>query len=53
MKKLMKYFKEEEGLVAIEYALIATLVALAIVGTVTLLGTTLSGIFQAIVDALS
>ena len=52
MKRLVKLLKGEEGLVAIEYALIALLVAVAIIGVVTLLGTTLIGVFQEIVDAL-
>jgi len=36
MKKLLKFLKEEEGVTAIEYGLIAALIA---VGIVTILGT--------------
>lgn len=53
MKKLMKYFKEEEGLVAIEYALIAFLIAVFIAGTVALLGQQIVAIFNQIIGALS
>jgi pilus assembly protein Flp/PilA len=42
MKKLVKFLKDEEGMVAIEYALIATLVALAIIGGLTFLGTSIN-----------
>jgi pilus assembly protein Flp/PilA len=48
MKRLLKFVKDEEGLVAIEYALIATLVALAIVLSVTLVGTNLTSTFNKI-----
>jgi pilus assembly protein Flp/PilA len=52
MKRLLKFVKDEEGLVAIEYALIATFVALVIIAGVTVLGTTLNSKFVAIKDAL-
>jgi pilus assembly protein Flp/PilA len=42
MKKLVKFLKDEEGMVAVEYALIATLVALAIIGGLTYLGTSIN-----------
>ena len=45
MKKLMALLKGEEGLVAIEYALIAVLIAVAIYATVQMLGGTLNGVF--------
>jgi len=40
MFRLLKIFEKEEGITSIEYALIAALVAMAIVGGATLLGTT-------------
>ena len=52
MKKLMKYLKEEDGLVAIEYGLIAALVAVAIIAAATLLGEELDTIFRFIVGKL-
>ena len=53
MKKLMRFLKDEEGLVAIEYGLIATLVAIAIIVAVTALGNQLIVVFNAITAALT
>ena len=39
MKKIINFLKEEEGVTAIEYALIAALVTVVCVGAWTLLGT--------------
>ena len=52
MKELMKRFRNEEGASAVEYALIAGLIAVVIIGVVTLLGQTIQATFQSIVDAL-
>ncbi|MCX5916781.1 MAG: Flp family type IVb pilin [Deltaproteobacteria bacterium] len=46
MKKLIRFFKEEDGVTAIEYGLIASLVAVVIIAAVTLVGTQLSGVFN-------
>jgi pilus assembly protein Flp/PilA len=46
MKTLFHRFRDESGATAIEYALIAGLIAIAIVGAVTALGTTLSTKFN-------
>jgi pilus assembly protein Flp/PilA len=43
---------DERGVTALEYGLIAGLVAVVIVGSVTALGTKLSGTFSTIVSAL-
>jgi pilus assembly protein Flp/PilA len=40
-----KFMKDESGATAIEYGLIAALVAVAIVGALTTLGTGLTGMF--------
>lgn len=53
MKKLMAFLKGEEGLVAIEYALIAVLIAVAIYATVQTLGGTLNNVFSDINTRLS
>lgn len=54
MKKLFgTKVREEKGASAVEYALIAGLIAVVIIGTVTLLGTTIQATFQSIVDSLS
>lgn len=46
------FLKEKDGVTAIEYSLIASLIALVIVGAVTLTGTTLSGFFTTLAGAL-
>lgn len=39
MKKLMRFFKDEDGATAVEYALMVALIAGVIVAAVTTLGT--------------
>ena len=48
MEKLVKFLKDEEGAIAMEYGLIAAFVALTIIGGVTTLGTNLSSFFNKI-----
>ena len=49
MTNIIKRFaKDEDGATAIEYGLIAALIAVAIIGAVTALGTTLSQNFSKI-----
>ena len=48
MKKLFGFLKEEEGVTAIEYGLIAALIAIAIVLTVTTVGTKLNSTFTSV-----
>ena len=45
-KAINKFLKDESGATAIEYGLIAALVAVAIVGALTTLGGSLSGMFD-------
>jgi pilus assembly protein Flp/PilA len=45
LKITQKFLKDESGATAIEYGLIAALVAVAIVGALTALGTSLTGLF--------
>lgn len=52
MKKIMAFLKDEEGTSLIEYGLLATLIALVLIGTLTTLGATLQAKFQSIVDQL-
>ena len=47
-KFLSKFTSQEDGVTAIEYGLIAALIALLIIGGVTLIGTKLSGVFRSI-----
>lgn len=44
--------RDEEGATAVEYGLMVFLIAVAIIGTVTILGQTLDGIFAQVVGAL-
>ncbi len=56
MKKLLNHLRalarDESGAAAVEYGLLAGLIAVVIVGSVTSLGKTLDGIFAAINTAL-
>ncbi len=56
MKNLSQSFKtfwaDEDGATAIEYGLLASLIALAIVGGATALGGSLDDLFQEVADAL-
>ena len=45
MKFIRRFVANEEGATAIEYALIASLIAIAIIGALTVLGTQLSTTF--------
>jgi len=52
MEKLMRFLKDERGVTAIEYGLIAALIAIAIIAAVSLLGDTLSSTFSKVTSAL-
>lgn len=52
MKRLLKFWKDEEGALAMEYGLLAAFIALVIIVAVTALGTSLNTFFQAIADAV-
>lgn len=49
---IKSFWKDEEGATAIEYALIAGLIAIGIIAGATLLGTGLSGLFTRIATRL-
>lgn len=49
---LTRFLKEEEGATAIEYGLIASLIAVAIVAALMTLGTDLKGVFETVSDKL-
>jgi len=51
MRNVILFLKKEDGVTAIEYALIDVLIFLVIVGAVSALGTDLSGLYQRVVDA--
>jgi pilus assembly protein Flp/PilA len=48
MRKMIGFLKNEEGATAIEYGLIASLIAVAIVGVLVTLGPKLSGVFTTV-----
>ena len=52
MKKLLRFIKDEEGVTAIEYGLIAALIAIVIVVAVTLVGTSLNTLFNKVASEL-
>jgi len=51
-KMILRLLKNENGATAIEYGLIASLIAVAIVGVLTTLGGALSGVFATVQAAL-
>ncbi len=50
--QLVKFWKDEEGATAIEYALIAGLIAVAIIGALSALGTNITALFDGISERL-
>lgn len=52
MNFIKNFIREEDGVTAIEYALIASLIAIAIVTAVTGVGTKLKGLFDAVAAAI-
>ncbi len=49
---MLKLIRQEEGVTAIEYALIAALIAIAIIAAVTLVGTNISNTFNNVANAI-
>jgi pilus assembly protein Flp/PilA len=52
MERLKRFLKDEEGVTAIEYGLIAALIAIAVIVTVGLVGTRLNTVFNNIATCL-
>ena len=52
LKIWRKLLRDERGVTALEYALIAALVAVAIIGAVGLLGTNISSVFSTIANTI-
>jgi pilus assembly protein Flp/PilA len=48
-----KFIRDEEGVTAIEYGLIAALIAVFIIASVTIVGSQLAAVFTKISDALT
>ncbi|MEF2143897.1 MAG: Flp family type IVb pilin [Desulfovibrionaceae bacterium] len=53
LNRIMNLVKDEQGATALEYGLIAALIAGVIVAAVTLLGTTIRDIFQGAADDMA
>ena len=53
MKKLIRFFKDEEGATAVEYGLMVALIAVVIITAVGLLGTNLSDKFDTVATEVS
>ncbi|MDR3067044.1 MULTISPECIES: Flp family type IVb pilin [Comamonas] len=51
--QIVKFWRDEEGATAIEYGLIAGLIAVGIIASVTNIGTQLKGLFDAVVTKLT
>ena len=51
-KFVTRFMKNESGATAIEYGLIAALIAVVLVGALTVVGTRLNGTFTAVSNAL-
>ena len=52
MKALIKFLKDEEGVTAIEYGLIAALIGVAVAAIAALVGTEIVATFQSVIDKL-
>ncbi len=46
MKKIMEFLRQEDGVTAIEYGLIASLIAVMIIAGATIIGTNLDAVFN-------
>ena len=53
MKLVKNFIRNEDGATAIEYALIASLIAVVIIGAVQTVGTKVSGVFTTVGAALN
>lgn len=52
MKTLMRFLRDEEGVTAMEYGLIAALIAVVIILAVTAAGTAVRDVFQRVADEI-
>ena len=50
--QIKKFLRDEEGATAVEYGLIAALIAVVIISSVTDIGTRLKAVFETIVNVL-
>ncbi len=52
LKQIRKFMRDDEGVTALEYGLIAALIAGVIIGAVTTLGTNVQGTFNTIAGSM-
>ena len=52
LKKILDFFKDEEGATMVEYALMLALIAIICIAAVALIGTGASEVFQSAADKL-
>jgi pilus assembly protein Flp/PilA len=52
VNSIVQFMREEEGVTALEYGLLAALIAAAIMGAVTVMGTTVSNTLQDIANSM-
>ena len=50
---IMNFLRDEDGATAVEYGIMVALIAAVIIAVVAALGTTLQGVFQSVVNALT
>jgi pilus assembly protein Flp/PilA len=53
LKQIKSFVKAEDGATAIEYGLIAALIAVVVIGAITLIGTNLSATFDTVADNIN
>lgn len=53
IERLTNFVREDDGVTAIEYGLIAALIAIVIIAAVTIAGTQLNIVFQKVANALT
>lgn len=53
MKKLIAFFKDEEGATAVEYAIMVALIAAVVIGAVTIIGQQSETTFTTVGNALT
>ena len=52
IKKVMKFFKDEDGVTAVEYAVMAALIALVVILGAQMLGVNTNATFQQVAGAI-
>jgi pilus assembly protein Flp/PilA len=52
IKKLIKFIKDEDGVTAVEYAVMAALIALVVIAGATILGTSTNDTFDTVANAI-